>query len=110
MPRISRHGIVLGLLLLLLVASAALNILLLYRQANRPLFEEGDRPLIERTIAHFAAQGPNSEEEIRANSFPIVVRLGNMRCVELRYGRQGHQGACYDPSGQLIQESAGATH
>jgi hypothetical protein len=110
MPLITRHGFVIGVLLLLLVASGALNIVFLYRQANRPLFAEGDGPLIERTIAHFAAQGPNSEEEIRANSFPIVLRLGDRRCVELRYGRQGHQGACYDLSEQLIEETEGVTH
>jgi hypothetical protein len=93
-------------LLVLLALSLAGNALLLYRQASRPLYTEGDRPLIDRTIAHFAALEGMSEAEIRAHSFPIVMRQGERTCVELRYGRLGHRGACYDRSGRLIEETA----
>jgi hypothetical protein len=94
-------------LLLLLTASLAAN-LLLYRMASRPLFEEGDRPLIERTIALSPRMG---SEDIRAVTFPIVMRRGDRACVELRrYDGLGYSGACFDRQGRLIEETAGVDH
>jgi hypothetical protein len=94
-------------LLLLLMASVAGNVLL-YRQANRPLFEEVDRPLIERTIALSRGMG---SENIRTVTFPIVMRWGHRTCVELRrYDGLGYIGACYDRRGRLIEETAGVTN
>lgn len=93
-------------LLLLLMASLAGN-LLLYRQASRPLFEEGDRPLIERTIA----LSPMASEDTRAVTFPIVMSWGDRTCVELRrYDGLGYSGACYDREGRLIEERAGVVN
>ena len=90
-------------LLLLLMASLAGN-LLLYRQARRPLFEEADRPLIERTVALSPFMG---SQDVRAVTFPIVMRQGRRTCVELRrYDGLGYSGACYDRQGRLIEESA----
>jgi hypothetical protein len=94
------------ILLLLLIASIAGNILL-YRQARRPLFNNGERPLIERTIALFPGTDP---EEIRAMTFPIVMRQGDRTCVEMRlHNGRGHYGACYDGQGRLIQQTEGVS-
>jgi hypothetical protein len=94
------------ILLLLLMASFAGNILL-YRQASRPLFEEGDRPLIERTVALFPRM---NREDIRTVTFPIVMRQGDRTCVELRrHDGLGHFGACYDGDGRLIQQTEGVS-
>lgn len=102
--RCSAHTPLVIALLLLLLASVAGNILL-YRKASRPLFEEGDRPLIERTISLFLRMNP---EGIRAMTFPIVMRQGDRTCVELRqHDGRGHFGACYDGQGRLIQKSEG---
>lgn len=93
-------------LLLLLIASVAGNILL-YRQASRPLFREGDRPLIERTIALFPSTNP---EDLRAMTFPIVMRQSDRTCVELRlHDGRGHFGACYDGQGRLVQQTEGVS-
>lgn len=70
-----------AVLLLLLVASLAANVLL-YRKGSRPLFEEGDRPLIERTIA--LSPRMSLEEDTRTVTFPIVMSWGDRTCVELR--------------------------
>lgn len=104
-----RHAILSALLLLLAVSLAA-NVLL-YRQASRPLFEEADRPLIERTIAQAGGRTrPDSAGDIRAETFPIVIRWGHRTCVELRrYDRLGHIGACYDPGGRPVEEAEGVT-
>jgi hypothetical protein len=93
-------------LLLLLMTSVAGNVLL-YREASRPLFDEGDRPLIERTVA----LSPRMDsDDIRAVTFPIVMRHGQRTCVELRrYDGLGYSGACYDGGGRLIEEMAGVT-
>jgi hypothetical protein len=93
-------------LLLLLMASMVANVLL-YRKASRPLFAEADRPLIERTIA----LSPHMDsDDIRAVTFPIVMRWGHRTCVELRrYDGLGYSGACYDRRGRLIEEAAGVT-
>ncbi|HET9638167.1 MAG TPA: hypothetical protein VFP12_03080 [Allosphingosinicella sp.] len=100
-----RHAILSALLLLLAVSLVA-NVLL-YRQASRPLFEEADRPLIERTIARSPRIG---SEDVRSVTFPIVMRRGDRTCVELRrYDRLGYTGACYDRQGRLIEETAGVT-
>ena len=101
-PANRRHAI-LWTLLLLLAASLVANVLL-YRKANRPLFDEGERPLVERTIAEAGARSrPNTANDIRAETFPIVMRLGDRTCVELRrHDELGHIGACYDHRGRLI--------
>ena len=104
LPRFTRRRLIIGALLLLLTVSVAGNFIL-YRQVRRPLFTESERPLIERTIALFAASGRTSAAAIRAQSFPIVMKLGDRTCVELRYYGQGHQGACYDRRGRLIEET-----
>ncbi len=105
-----RRNAILGALLLLLAGSLAANVLL-YRQASRPLFEEGDRPLIERTIARAGARTrPDSSDDIRAQTFPIVMRRGHQTCVELRrYDRLGYIGACYDRQERLIEETEGVS-
>lgn len=104
MPRFTRHGLIAGALLLL-AASVVAN-LILYRRASRPLLTEGDRPLIERTVAMFAASGRTSAADIRGQSFPIVLHLGDRTCVELRrHDGLGHQSACYDRRGRLIEET-----
>ncbi len=93
-------------LLLLLMASLAGNALL-YRQATRPLFDEADRPLIERTIALTPRMG---SEDSRTVTFPIVMRQGDRTCVQLRrYDRLGYAGACFDRQGRLIEETASVT-
>jgi hypothetical protein len=69
------------------------------------LFDESDRPLIERTIA----RSPDCDE-LRSASFPIVMHWGTRTCVELRrFDRRGYSGACFDRSGRMIKEVAGAT-
>jgi len=107
--RIPRKPLVVALLLML-AASLVAN-LLLYRKASRPLFEEGDRPLIERTIAEAGARTrPDSADDIRAETFPIVMRRGHQTCVELRrYDRLGYIGACYDRQERLIEETEGVS-
>lgn len=91
-------------LLLLLTASIAANVLL-YREASRPLFDEADRPLIERTIARSPCMG---SDDVRAVTFPIVMRHGHRTCVELRrYDGLGYSGACYDSRERLIEEVDG---
>lgn len=107
MQHTTRRKAILSTLLLVLAASLAAN-LFLYRQASRPLFDEGDRPLVERTIAGAAVRSrAESAGDIRAETFPIVMRLGDRTCVELRrHDGRGHTGACYDRWGQLIEESA----
>ena len=104
MPLLARHRLIIGALLLLLTVSAVGNVIL-YGKASRPLFAEGDRPLIERTVAHFAALNRTSDSEVRAQSFPLVLHLSDRTCVELRrdYGR-GHRGACYDRRDRLLEE------
>ena|SRR5215213_1499691 len=107
MQRSTRRNAILWTLLLLLAASLVAN-MLLYRKASRPLFEEGDRPLIERTIASAARSQRVSPDEIRADAFPIVMRSARRTCVELRrYDRLGYSGACYDRGGRLIEETEG---
>jgi hypothetical protein len=111
MPRITRRSLILGLLLLVLAASLAAN-LILYRQASRPLYTERDRPLVDRTIAHFAASARMSEAQIRAQSFPIVLSMGrDLNCVELRrYDGLGSQSACYDAQGRVVSEAESVVH
>ena len=108
MESTTRNGAILWTLLLLLAASSVAN-LLLYRKAARPLFDEADRPLIERTIADAAARSKHTgPDEIRADAFPIVMRWGSRTCVELRrHDGLGYIGACYDRHGRLIEEAEG---
>jgi hypothetical protein len=109
LARPSRQKLIVGALVLLLATSVAGN-LLLYRQASRPLHTEGDRPLIERTAAHFAAIERTTADEIMTDSFPIVLHLADRTCVELRHiGGMGHRGACYDRQGELLEETASVT-
>ncbi len=109
MLRATRRQAILGILLLLLAISIAGNIIL-YRQASRSLFAEEDLPLIERTIAMFAASGSTNPADIRAQAFPIVLHQGDRTCVELRrYDGLGHQGACYDRSDRLIGQIESVT-
>lgn len=91
------------LLLVLLTASLVGNVLL-YPLATRPLFDEGDRPLVDRTVAA-ASHLPRSE------FFPIVYRRHgeagepSLTCVELRSRhRLGHYGTCYDVNGHVVEE------
>lgn len=107
----TRRNAILWTLVPLLAVSLVANVLL-YRKASRPLFDEGDRPLIERTIADAAARSKHiGPDEIRATAFPIVMRWGHRTCVELRrYDRLGYIGACYDRSGRLIEEADGVAH
>ncbi len=93
-------------LLLLLAASLAAN-LLLYRKADGALFDEGDRPLIERTVTLFTRGGAN-RTQIEAESFPVVMRLPDRTCVELRrHDGRGYRRACYDGRNRLVEESEG---
>lgn len=105
-----RRTIVTIVLAALLAASLVANVVLL-RLASRPLYAEGERPLIERTVALAAGGSPARAEELRASTVPIVVEAGGGRCVELRRrdGR-GYGGACYDAGGRLTRESAGVTN
>jgi hypothetical protein len=90
-------------LLLLLAVSLAANALL-YRKERRPLFDEFDRTLIERTIA----RSPEPDQR-RSASFPIVMHWGTRTCVELRrYDRRGYSAACFDRGGRMIEEVAGS--
>ncbi len=73
-----RRNAILGALLLLLTGSLVANALL-YRKASRPLFDEGDRWLIERTIARSLHPA-----QLRAETSPIVMHMGGRNCVELR--------------------------
>ena len=101
----ARHRLIIGALALLLLASLAANVIL-YPLASRSLYSEGDRPLIERTIALAAAGSTSRADEIRSETFPIVVNTGGGSCVELRdRNASGHYGACYDRHGRLIEES-----
>src|SRR3569833_2009586 len=85
-----------ALLLTLLAISLGANVAL-YRRAMRPLYEESDRSLIERTLTAAANSQRADRETVRAATFPIVVRLGSQTCVELRYtGGEGYQSACYN--------------
>jgi hypothetical protein len=110
LARVTRHRLIFGTLLLLLAASLLGNVLL-YRQATRLLFDEDDQPLIDRTAAHFARSARTSATNIKAESFPIVMRFGDRTCIELRrHDRLGRQGACYDRGGRLIEETAGVVN
>jgi hypothetical protein len=105
----ARRRLAMPLLLILLVASLAGNIIL-YPRATRPLFSEGDRPLIQRTIAAAASSGEH-EEQMRT-LFPVVMHLADRSCVELRsrYER-GHYGACYNSrTGELLDQTASVSH
>ena len=111
MLRLGRQKLIIGALLLLLAASLAANAFL-YREASRALFEEHDRPLIDRTVALFARLQPAEAEEIQAATFPMVMHLNDgMRCVELRR-RDGlsHYTACYDRRDQVVLEMQGVSH
>ena len=76
-PANRRHAI-LWILVLLLAASLVANVLL-YRKANRPLFDEGERPLVERTVAGAGARSPHrsaatGESSTRSRrSFPTAA-------------------------------------
>ena len=109
-PHLPRRRLIFGALLLLFVASLAAN-LILYRQATRPLFEEGQQSLVDRTVASFAASGPVGAAEIRSQTRPIVMRLGDRTCVELRrHDGLGYQTACYDRGGGVIETIEGVIH
>jgi hypothetical protein len=107
-PRQLRLRLVGGALLLLLAASVAGNIAL-YKQATRPLDNQGDERLIERTVAMAAIREHTSPDRIRARTFPITMRIGGGRtCVEIRDldGASFH-GACYGPDGTQIEQIQG---
>jgi hypothetical protein len=96
--------LVVALLVMLLVASLAAN-LILYRKPGRPLFGEGDRPLIERTVRLFVLDGITSRADIERETFPIVMRLSDRTCVELRrHDGRGRRAACYNRRGRVTEE------
>lgn len=59
---------------------------------------------MDRTVASFAASGRTSAAEIREQTRPIVMTLGDRTCVELRrHDGLGHQSVCYDRGERLIE-------
>jgi hypothetical protein len=99
MRRPSRRQILLALFGTLFAASLTANIIL-YPRATRALFEEGDRPLIERTIAEAGGRAFN---ERMGAYFPIVMRVESGTCVELRSSQGlGAYTRCYDQAGRVI--------
>jgi hypothetical protein len=103
-----RLKLVSGALLLILIVSVVGNIAL-YKRATRPLYHEGDRPLIERTVALAASMEHSSPDRIMARTFPITMRIGGGRtCVELRdLDGAGFHGACYASDGRRIEQIQG---
>jgi hypothetical protein len=97
-----------GTLFAVLALSLAGNIYL-YPRATRPLYQPGDRTLIERTVALAAINEHMSTDRILARTFPITMRIGSGRtCVEMRdLDGGGFEGACYDPYGRLVGQIQG---
>lgn len=92
-----------GLLLVVLAALAHL-----YPLAARPLVRPGDMSLVER--AHRDADAVFAGAPDDRDTFPIVIRMTERSCVELRSTRRDESGnylVCYDNrSGEKIEERA----
>ena len=96
-----------GMLIAIITAIAAIAIL--YPRANRPLVRAGDAPWVERAQAEARRLFRDGAGHDRA-TFPIVMRLSDRICVELRSIAASGAGtyvACYDPrSGEKVEERA----
>ena len=103
----STHGkLIVGVLALLLLA-ALIATAILYPLATRPLVLPGDEALVER--AQRDAVGSRRGGSLQASrTFPIVLRLSDRSCVELRSSNQSrglNYLVCYaKASGQKIEE------
>ena len=76
-------------------------------KATRPLYYPDDRVFISRSVRQAAAHFRTSEEEVVRTTFPLVMRMSDRICVELRPKRTDLGGylACYRaPGDQLIEE------
>jgi len=106
--RISTRSTTVALTLLLLIAAAA--IATLYPLATRPTFRPGDEAFIERAKADARANFRGADAYGR-NAFPVVMRLSDRTCVELRSYKTDGAGsyiACYDrQAGKKIEEGFG---
>ena len=81
---------------------AFVSLVILWERARLPLYDEADRPLIDRSVQRAAQQWSTDPREVRRRTFPIVMRFGPRACVELRprsnSGPHGgpHYLACYE--------------
>lgn len=82
---------------------------LLYLMSIRPLLLPGDELLVERTRTDAGATFGDREAHRRA-TFPMVMRLADRTCVELRSRAKDGRGtylACYNArSGKKVEERA----
>jgi hypothetical protein len=87
----------LGALFLAMLATIAV----LYVQASRPLYYEGEEPLVRRATKAAATEFSTTEAEIKRITFPMTMRVYRETCVELRPKRDDLGGylACYPDGG-----------
>eukprot|EP00456_Euglypha_rotunda_P031233 TRINITY_DN24337_c0_g1_i1.p2 TRINITY_DN24337_c0_g1~~TRINITY_DN24337_c0_g1_i1.p2 ORF type:complete len:110 (+),score=10.83 TRINITY_DN24337_c0_g1_i1:136-465(+) len=104
--RLSSRSILIALTISLVAVLAALAIL--YFRANLPLVRPGDAVWLERARKDARAIFPETVQQRTA--FPIVMRLSDRICVELRSttadGAGSYQ-ACYEArTGKKVEERA----
>ena len=107
--RLSHHNVVIALSLALISTAAVLACL--YPLATRPLSRPEDAALIERARSD-ARMIYRDADAHRRSTFPLVVRLADQTCVELRSWATGGAGSylvCYDRrSGKKVEERSEA--
>lgn len=93
----------------LFLGATTVALTVLYPLAARPLSHPGDEPIIERARSDASLIIHDAETHRRA-TFPIVMRLADRTCVELRSlatNGAGSYSACYDrKTGKKIEEEA----
>jgi hypothetical protein len=99
------------ILVLVALLAAMLAIVLGYPLATRPLVRPGDEAIVERARGDARAIFRGAEAHDRS-TFPIVVRLVDRTCVELRSWATdgtGSYNVCYDArTGNKMMEQANA--
>lgn len=87
-----------------LLGASLIAVAILYPLALRPLVRSGDTALVERARRDAALLGVSKE----LKTFPIVMRLGDRNCAELRSTLADGAGsyvACYDAhTGNKVEE------
>ncbi|WP_374553834.1 hypothetical protein [Sphingobium yanoikuyae] len=97
------------LVLIALLITAGLIIASLYPLANATAIQPGDEPVVSNAL-NDAQKLFRSEAINKASRLPVVIRMSDRTCVELRPYSKAPAGtylACYDNrNGRLIEEKA----